>query len=326
MYLAKIRIDNQINYVIRTSVKKDNYYIYINLFNLGKNPLDYVIFCGRSSFYIDERVIDTINQKGIKTDQIGIEHIFIPFLPWEITSLLASFNKRDEKRKKISNEDFKKIHAFDKFRLYHLKFQDQKQFNLNKIPINLFSVLTDKSRDELETFFEREEKKLHENEIKNYLFSAFNLQFYFTGPLKKQYPELCPEKDLDKAFIEQLCNLNKDSNFIKGVPPFKGLNDYLKRYAWMFFDFDFNHERINQEIFKNFINKNRKLRTFFNKPKKEVFLKSFGKSYEELKEMNKEEIKKIFRKKAKKLHPDKGGNKKDFHNLCACYRSLIDKN
>lgn len=322
MYLAKKRIDNQINYVIRISLKKDNYYVHKDLFNLGKNPLDYIIFCGRNAFYIDEEVIDTINQKGIKTDQNNLEHIFTPFLPWEITSLLATFNKRDEKRKKIDNNDYKKIHAFDKFRLYFLKFENQRQFNLNGIPISFFSILSNKSRDEIETYFEREEKKLHENEIKNYIFFVFNLQYYFSGRFKKQYPELCPVKDLDKAFIEQLCNLNIDSNYIKGIKPFKGLNEYLKRYAWMFFDFDFNQQRINQEILREFINRNRNLKTYTKKPNQEVFLKYFGKSYEELKEMKKEEVKKIFRKKAKELHPDKGGDKKDFNNLCACYQSL----
>ena len=47
--------------------------------------------------------------------------------------------------------------------------------------------------------------------------------------------------------------------------------------------------------------------------------KAFGTNVKNLKKMTKDEIKKLYRQKAKKVHPDKGGNEDDFKNLNNAY-------
>ena len=326
MYLASIKKNNGINYVIRISLKKDDYYTHKDLFFIGKNPLKFVHFAGRNAFYIDELVIDKINKKGVYADQMSIEHMFMPFLPFEIRSVVQAFQKRSKIRIKIKEKELEGIHPFDKFRLYYLKFQDQRQTYFQRLPLKFFSCFAFKSRDEIEQYFITEEKVLSENQIKDYLFASFNLKYYFSGYFKRIYPELCPEDELDNAFLEQICNLNSDQIFFKGMPQFSGLHDYLKRYAAMFFDSKFYSERINEEILENFINRNRKYKPLVKKPEDIYFIEFFGETYLNLKKLDKKEIKKIFRKNAMKLHPDKGGNNKKFAHLCDCYKSLMGKN
>jgi hypothetical protein len=48
--------------------------------------------------------------------------------------------------------------------------------------------------------------------------------------------------------------------------------------------------------------------------------KAFGIRVNKLKKMSKDEIKKAYREKAKKNHPDHGGNAEDFNNLSEAYQ------
>ena len=48
--------------------------------------------------------------------------------------------------------------------------------------------------------------------------------------------------------------------------------------------------------------------------------KAFGVKVKDLKKMDKEEIKKRFRKMAMKAHPDHGGDAEDFRNLNSAYK------
>ncbi len=323
MYLAQKIIKKEIHYIIRKSIKIDGVYIFRDLFYLGTSPWKFIHYEGRNAFYIDEEVINSISEKGIKTDQTDLEHLFIQFLPQRIQNIIKSFDNRKIKKDKNSTTNVNRIHPFDKFRLYYLKFQDHRQRYINSLPPEFFFVLSKKSRDEIEQYFMEEEKKLRKNEEKDYIFASFNLQYYFSSHLHRQYPEICDQKKLDNAFIEQLCNLNKDNNYLLGVSHFKGIYHYLKRYMWMFFDNDVTSTRINQKIMEDFINRHRVYRPVVKKIKATVYIKHFGKNYDELKKTDIEEIKKIFRKRAKELHPDKGGTSVEFNELIDCYKTII---
>ncbi|MGM0417673.1 MAG: hypothetical protein ACQEQS_03010 [Thermodesulfobacteriota bacterium] len=324
MYLAAEQKNNTFYYTIRKSFKKGNIYTFKNLFFLGSSPEKFIRYEGRNGFFIDENLINQINKKGVKADQKNIEHIFYRFLPYEIQVSLETFDRTSHKSKSSAkNMSFEDVHPFDKFRLYHLKFENQRETYLNNIPLKFFSHLSGKSRDEIEQYFLFEEQKIKNREIKNYLFACFNLQYYFSGRFKKLHPELCPEKDLDNAFLEQVCNLNTDKAFLAGTGPFKGLYHYLKRYVILFFDYDFYPDRINEDFINNFINSRKRPGTFYKKPEPESFIKFFEKSFEELKKTDKKEVKKIFRIQAKKLHPDKGGSSRDFNELINCYKSVV---
>ena len=67
----------------------------------------------------------------------------------------------------------------------------------------------------------------------------------------------------------------------------------------------------------------RRMEELQNGTKKEQWkkaAKAFGVKVKDLKKMDKEEIKKRFRKMAMKAHPDHGGNAEDFRNLNSAYK------
>jgi len=63
-----------------------------------------------------------------------------------------------------------------------------------------------------------------------------------------------------------------------------------------------------------------RVRNRFNGKHWKLAAKAFGIRVNKLKKMSKDEIKKVYREKAKKNHPDRGGNAKDFNNLHEAYQ------
>ncbi len=51
----------------------------------------------------------------------------------------------------------------------------------------------------------------------------------------------------------------------------------------------------------------------------------FGESEETLRNADKKEITRLYRQKAKSLHPDKGGEQQEFIKLTAAYEELLNR-
>ncbi len=95
----------------------------------------------------------------------------------------------------------------------------------------------------------------------------------------------------------------------------------------MFFDYEFGLGIHANEYIRQFMYNHRAFRW----PKKKVTVSDeqvnalFGKSKKELKKLEQKELIRLFRKKAKKLHPDKGGDHEQFVLLVEVYNELLKK-
>jgi hypothetical protein len=93
----------------------------------------------------------------------------------------------------------------------------------------------------------------------------------------------------------------------------------------MYFDYDYAPRSWVEDYIRNFINSRRDDRSPFKAGS--VTLKEassvFDESKEVLKKMSRQELVRLFRRKAQELHPDKGGNHEKFVALSHAYHVLL---
>ena len=130
---------------------------------------------------------------------------------------------------------------------------------------------------------------------------------------------------VDAHFIDQVCRLNADALLWAEMLSANRLNEYLIRYAWMYFDYDYIAGSLMDEYLRQFINSRREYRSSHRN--KTVILKAastiFGRTREELKMMNPRELTRLYRQRAHELHPDKGGDQDRFVKLSEAYHDLL---
>jgi hypothetical protein len=217
-------------------------------------------------------------------------------------------------------------HLFDKYRLYYLK-TGQKNLNyIHSAPVNMFRRLDGKSRDELEQQFIFMETILPARELKTYVYTVFNIQKHFNEVYARETPDILDQSQVDDLFIKEICELNDDEIFWSGFDKInKGLKGYLIRYLIMFFDFDYEPRSFIEDYIRRFINSRRDYRP--PPPKATVSMKEasdiFGESKETLEKMNRKELTRLYRRQARRLHPDTGGDSKAFIRLTRAYKSLL---
>ena len=232
----------------------------------------------------------------------------------------------DNKEKiKISADELAAVHPFDKQRLYYLRCGNMDQSDLCHITDKLFTPLVGKCRDELEQFFLAMERTLREREVKGYVFTIFDLQRFFPNWMfARTMPEAIEEEKLDHAFLQAYCELDGDTGFWSGLSRKRGLDDYLSRYLIMFFDHSFAARSLEEEYMRNFINSRRRYAPPVRKARvaPEDAEELFGKPLQELQKMSRAGLARLFRRRAKELHPDKGGDHETFVRLTAIYEDL----
>ena len=93
----------------------------------------------------------------------------------------------------------------------------------------------------------------------------------------------------------------------------------------MYFDYDFEPRFWVEDYIRNFINGRRDYRPPFNA--EETALKEagliFSESKEVLKQMSRQQLIRLFRRRAQTLHPDKGGDQEKFVRLTHAYHLLL---
>ena len=181
-----------------------------------------------------------------------------------------------------------------------------------------------KSRDEKEQYFIDQEMVLYEDQVKEYLFSVFNLQQHFSESYARIIPQALDQEKLDAFFVDELCRLNNDASLWQGMAPVEGLQPYLIRYLILFFDYDFSAGAALSNYIRQFMDSHRKFR--FPEGKGSMDLEEasgiFGEPAERLAKLTKKELKKLFRRKAKELHPDAGGDHEQFVRLKEAFEEL----
>ncbi len=330
MYLARRFGPNTILYSIRESYPDGDLFRYRNLLELGTDPQQYIIYGNGRTFVIDDWIADRLSAKGVDVDQFQLEELFYPFVDPALRERIDKFADRAKHRrwKPLSAESKQRIlqetHIFDRRRAHFLRFGQTDQRLLSRAT-SLFQKLHDKSRDEIEQYFLKQEMALRPDEYKNYMYTIFNLQAFFTESFAHTMPEALDSDKMDHHFIDQVCEIHNDDSFWKGYEKGETLDDYLVRYVIMYFDFSFATGTGWEQYVRNFMDSKRR----FVPPKSSKRMSMsevatvFGVSRAKLAQMDIDQLKRLFRKKARELHPDQGGEHEAFIELAAAYQEIL---
>jgi len=331
LYLAQRKINGQTHYFIRESYLHNHRFLSRNLFDLGTDPARYIVYPGGNAFYINESVVERLNDLNVYLDNDALEDIFWRFIDPDIKRSLETFRNRQKnlKRRHVPKEEktaeASKFHIFDQRRMLYLRCGQTNQRNITGVPHKLFKVLNAKSRDEIEQMFMDMEKFLTPREYKTYAYVIFNLQNFFTQWFARSAPKMLDQKAVDEHFLAEICRLNSDPTFWWGMETDETLNEYLVRYAVMYFDYDYAPKSFIEEYVRKFVNSRRDYRPPFTSRRANMEEAGvlFNETPEALKKMSRKEMVRLYRKKIQKLHPDKGGDHDAFIRLTRVYHQIL---
>ncbi|MBU0910510.1 MAG: J domain-containing protein [Proteobacteria bacterium] len=333
LYLARDILGVRLRFSLRQTYCDDTGDLlrYREIFDLGDSPQQFIVYLGDHGYSVDDKVTDAI-APFIDGDVEGmLEKLLWPFVRPDIRAKLEQFMNRGSykrlspvsaaEKEAIANE----IHLFDRRRLHYLFYGAVDQSGLYRMPDKLCRSLLGKSRDEKEQYFVASEQVFYADQVKEYLFTIFNLQQHFSESFARIMPQALNQDQLDTFFVDELCRLSRDTTFWQGMAPAKGLQPYLIRYLIMFFDYDFSASQAINDYIRQFMNSHRQFR--FPKKKSgmttDKAVEIFGEPAEKLTKLNKKELTKLYRKKAKVLHPDTGGEHNDFVRLTEAFEQLL---
>jgi len=329
MYLARKRIKGTMHYIIRESYKDNDFLLSRDLFYLGTEPDRYIIYPGGNTFYIDDIVEDKLKQLGLKPVGDELENIFLPFIKPDIKRAQQHFRQRSFGKKSVFSKKLlnKNFHLFDRRRVHFLRYGQMDQGRIGIVSPRLFKILHHKSRDEIEQYFMESEQVLRPHEIKSYIFVIFDLQKHFNQSYAKTMPQALDQTMVDEYFIKEICKLNKEEQFWSGMTKQANLHEYLIRYLIMFYDNDYGKNTYLEDIYQEWMDSRRDFR--FSRKKTPVSMDEastvFGVSETELRQMTKKELTNLYRQKAQKIHPDKGGDHDEFIKLTEAYQDIRAK-
>ena len=331
MYLAQKLIDGVPHYFIRESYWDGQHYVSRDLFDLGTHPDKYIVYPGGNAFYIDPEIEDHLDAIGVSLQSDDLEDIFWRFLDPRIQRALEHFRHRGKRAAQFQEKPGKSaetelpLHTFDKRRLHYLKFGRMEQGYLWLIPDKVFNILRHKSRDEIEQLFIEMEWELNPREYKAYAYVIFDINRFFSESFATNKPQFLKQSDIDEFFVAEICKLNKDTAFWSGMSAGRWLNEYLIRYLLMFFDYDFAPRSWVEDYIRNFINSRRShsFRAQAGRVDMEAASSIFDETEEALKKMNRQELSRLFRRRAREVHPDKGGEQEKFVELARAYDALL---
>jgi hypothetical protein len=295
--------------------------------DLGGNPSVYIEYIGGAGFCFNSILEEHLKNRGVRFNSEDLEAVFKPFLRPDIRSVIERFerNIKPRKRNALNMEDVvpgqRHIHIFDARRLYFLRFGRTDSGELSGKHWKFLDVLLGKSRDEIESVLDTMERQLRPREYASYVYAALGVPLFFPEFLR-EYPSALNQEKLDSCILRELCRIDGDEDFFLGVERMNNgdLHPYLRKYAWLYFDFEFQVETRLEGFFSS--------RTRPAPPVKpsamplRVAYELFGISSEEFAGMSRKELTRAFRRKAKRMHPDRGGRHEDFLKLSEAYELL----
>jgi len=332
MYLATLKSGRARRYEIRQSIPgPDNRYLdYQTLFDLGSDPSRYVEQISDDICYFSEELEERLQQETGADASTLLEELLWDFLPIEEQTRLNIFRHRGKARvsplssgeRSAIEED---IHLFDRRRLYYLRYGAVDQSRIFRLNPKLYRPLLNKCRDEREFYLLDLEKSLQYNELKTYVFAIFDLQRHFNESFSATMPEALDQIDIADHFITDICSLNDDKRFWRNDRGPDFLHHHLVRYMIMFFDHGYGKRSLFDDFVREFMGRHRA----FSWPEKKPTV-STGQAEKILKvkwailqKMNRSELTRLYRKRAKELHPDSGGDHAEFIELNKAYASLL---
>jgi hypothetical protein len=326
MYMAKLKKMDKTHYVIRQSCLVQGRLISRDLIELGTDPGCFIVYVGGSGYYYADAVIDTLSEAGVHVDQEQLDHLFFDFLPPEIQRVIHGFDRggrRSDPTALTANSESAAVpHSFDKRRYHYLRFGHSAQRHIHRVSEKIFHPLHAKSRDELEQYFLKEERRLAIHEQATYVSTIFDLGRFVPEPDSDN----TLVEQMDTYFISRLCRLDADERFWAGLPSEGRLRDYLVKYAVIYFDLAAPRQSAWQAYVEDFINQRRA----YHAPQKvrikiEEAGRLFGLQWKVLKKLDKVALSRLYRRLALKHHPDKGGDPELFRRLTDYYKILKNK-
>lgn len=325
MYLARTTRGRPTRFTIRETYRDGGVWKSREVFDLGTDPSRFIIYPGGRGYYFDETVEETLREQGLDPSQDDLDRIFWEFLDPAIKRVITGFQRSRSPQKPPPGRQMDGVHIFDQRRVHYLRFAQMDQRNLSRMPPKLFRHLSHKSRDEIEQHFLHEERILKTRELNRYVWTIFDLNTVFRAACDLPQSTLCQES-VDEWFLTALCDLNRDASFWKGAAPAAGLQEYLIRYAVIYFDHAFPAMMPPRDEFDDFMNSHRR----YVPPQKvrlnmEAASRLFETDWNELKQMDSRTFTRLYRRQAMKHHPDRGGSERKFIKLTAFYRHLMQK-
>ena len=302
------------------------------VFDLGQDPAEHMELLGERAVFFSDKLERAVSCHPNHDTSTLLEKLLWQFLPRAYRDHLSRFHRTeryvpgplsDIEKKKIAEQ----IHIFDRRRLYYLHYRAIDQSRLFTLRDRACRPLLDQCRDEREYYLTAREQALTPGEYRNYIYAIFNLQRFFSQSFATFLPEALPEDQVADHFIEALCELNRNSSFWAGEPTTSHLHHHLVRHMVMFFDFAPAPRSFEEEYVRRFMNSHRTFSWPERQPtvSEERIIEIFGRSQAELKNMSRKELNRLYRKMAKKLHPDQGGNQTSFVELTEVYTKLVQK-
>jgi hypothetical protein len=327
-YLKRIRQRGAYHYVIGETFSKGGVLTSRDLMDLGPDPSIYIQYFDRHAFAFESVIEENLEKSGVRFTSDEIERLLKPFLKPEIRRIIETFDRSRRSRVQVSCnlEELvpgqRQVHIFDARRLYYLRSGRTDSGELAQRSWKFLEVFLCKSRDEIESDLDRMEQALPPREYPAYVYASLGVPLLLPGYLR-DYPSAIGREKLDSLVLAELCKINSDEDFFLGVPREDGfLHQYLRKYVWYYFDFEFRTET----SFEGFRFSGGPGRPAPPGPAHSLqdAYRVFEISAEQFSRMSSRELTSIFRRKAKKIHPDRGGEHEDFLKLSAAYEHLVE--
>jgi hypothetical protein len=330
MYLARKETGSRQQYVLRESYCSGGIFYSRELAQLGRDPEQFIVYSGESSFHIDEDFLRRLREQGVSVPYGEMEELLYPFIDPYIKNRLQPFRNRHKYRnwqradKTLLQRALTETHVVDRRRIHFLRMGRTTAETVEKTAA-LYTVLLDKSRDEIEQMILEQEQTLLPREQQSYLFTIFDLQRFFQESYARSIPQALNRERLDSLFVEEICSLASDRNFWQGFPQTDRLPYSLVRYLIMYFD-STPEEPTSWSNFGRSQRARRFHRSSYSDRERMSRTQAFaifGLTGEQLAVMRKKDLARIYRQKAHELHPDKGGDTEQFIRLTAAYEELL---
>jgi hypothetical protein len=337
VYLKRSRMGKGYQYALFESYEDQGCWKHRKLMDLGHDPEAFIEYPGGRGFYFKEIVEDTLLRMKATYSEAELENLFRPFIRPDIRRIIDHFDRGQPgdhaKWRVFSREEMLDrhlaIHPFDKRRLHYLRCGRVDIGNLDGTPWKMFNVLLEKSRDEIETLLNTMERDLPPHEIRTYLYTALDIRRHFRhSPGRDEPAALNPER-VDDLFVEDLCRLNRDPVFFKGLGQKDpdSLHAYLRRYLILYFDNDFDRARPWGEYVRDFIGRHQSYRPPRGRGWKAIpedeACKQLGITLSDFKKMSRRTLIRCYKRRAKETHPDGGGSQEAFIKVKEAYECLI---
>ncbi|MFP5212515.1 MAG: J domain-containing protein [Acidobacteriota bacterium] len=336
MYLKSIAAKNGRRFVLRETYRDRNVWTHRNLMDLGSDPSEYVVYSGPDGFGFKPELERVLHSGHAPYSHGDLTEVFLPFLRPHIrerlrgTSIVADSMRRRSKAcapDELSHYQ-RELHPFDVRRLHYLTFGRMDMGRLEGKSFDFLDVLSCKCREEIEVDMEELERDLPPREYASYVYTSLHLQKYFPDHRFRNQPFGLDLDEVDACLLREVCRLNEDEGFFKGDDegPDGRLHPYLVKYVTFYFDHAFEPNVPIWEFLKDF---QRRRRTA-PPPVESAYgiheaCRILDVSFDDFLGMERDDLIRTYRRRAKRMHPDKGGDHRAFIRLREAYELLISK-